>query len=90
MKERTTAALVGKEEVMADETRKGKPGTGTTPWAPTTPQEKALSASMMDTDKTRGEVEKAAYYRWLNRGRPTGDDWTDWLQAERELKKRGK
>jgi len=22
-----------------------------------------------------------AYFNWINRGRPEGDDWTDWLQA---------
>lgn len=22
-----------------------------------------------------------AYYAWINRGRPTGDDWTDWFNA---------
>lgn len=24
----------------------------------------------------------AAYYRWIQRGRPPGDDWTDWFEAE--------
>lgn len=29
-------------------------------------------------------VETAAYYHWLDRGCPPGDDLTDWIEAERE------
>jgi hypothetical protein len=84
MNRRTTAAP-GKEAGMAeDTTKKGTGRTGDERW----PQQKPFSASMTDTDKTRAEVEKAAYYHWLNRGRPTCDDWTDWLQAEKDLKKK--
>jgi hypothetical protein len=82
---RMIAEPLGKEVEMAeDTTRKGTTRTGDERW----PQKKPYSASMMYTDKTRAEIEKAAYYRWLNRGRPTGDDWTDWLQAEKDLKKK--
>jgi hypothetical protein len=31
-------------------------------------------------------VEKAAYYHWEKRGKPTGDEWYDWLEAEKEIK----
>ena len=31
-------------------------------------------------------VEKAAYYHWERRGKPTGDAWYDWLEAEKEIK----
>jgi|GEM_PF-2719135 hypothetical protein len=33
-------------------------------------------------------LEKAAYYHWVKRGRPHGSSWTDWLEAEKELKGR--
>jgi hypothetical protein len=82
MDRRTTAAPLGKEAEMAEDiSKKGKPWTGTGRPAPTTTQGKPYL-----TDRTRAEIEKAAYYRWLNRGRPTGDDWTDWLLAEKEYK----
>jgi|BarGraIncu00222A_1022003.scaffolds.fasta_scaffold378997_1 hypothetical protein len=31
-------------------------------------------------------VEKAAYYHWEKRGKPAGDEWYDWLEAEKEIK----
>ena len=31
------------------------------------------------------ELEEAAYYRWLNRGCPSGDDLADWVEAEKSL-----
>jgi hypothetical protein len=37
------------------------------------------------------EIEMAAYYRWLNRGCPIGDDLNDWVEAEKDVKvKKGK
>ena len=30
-------------------------------------------------------IEKAAYFHWINRGRPVGDPWTDWFAAEAEI-----
>ena len=27
-------------------------------------------------------LQTAAYYRWLERGSPLWDDWTDWFEAE--------
>lgn len=34
------------------------------------------------------ELEKAAYYQWLNRGCPIGDPMTDWKKAEKDLGKK--
>jgi hypothetical protein len=31
-------------------------------------------------------VRTAAYYHWEKRGRPAGDEWYDWLEAEKEIK----
>lgn len=31
-------------------------------------------------------VQKAAYYHWERRGKPHGDEWYDWLEAEKEIK----
>jgi hypothetical protein len=29
--------------------------------------------------------EEFAYFRWIDRGRPAGDDWADWFAAEKEV-----
>jgi hypothetical protein len=31
-------------------------------------------------------VETAAYFHWEKRGRPHGDAWSDWLEAEEEIR----
>jgi hypothetical protein len=31
-------------------------------------------------------VQKAAYFHWEKRGKPNGDEWYDWLEAEKEIK----
>jgi hypothetical protein len=31
-------------------------------------------------------VETAAYFHWEKRGRPHGDAWADWLEAEHEIR----
>jgi hypothetical protein len=42
-------------------------------------------------DAQKVEIEMAAYYRWLNRGCPVGDDMNDWVEAEKDVKgKKGK
>ena len=28
------------------------------------------------------QISAAAYYRWLERGTPWGDDWADWFEVE--------
>ena len=35
------------------------------------------------------EIAQGAYLRYLSRGGGDGQDFDDWLEAERELKKRG-
>ncbi len=32
------------------------------------------------------DLEKAAYYRWLNRGGQQGDPDQDWIEAEKQLR----
>jgi hypothetical protein len=34
------------------------------------------------------DVEELAYSLWESRGRPFGDDWTDWFAAEAQLRSR--
>ncbi len=34
----------------------------------------------------RDWVETAAYFHWEKRGRPHGDPWADWMDAEREIR----
>lgn len=31
---------------------------------------------------THEDKQRAAYYRWLERGGPRGDDWNDWFEIE--------
>jgi hypothetical protein len=37
---------------------------------------------------TQAEIAEAAYFRHLNRGGAHGDEFNDWVEAERELKDR--
>jgi hypothetical protein len=37
---------------------------------------------------TQAEIAEAAYYRHLNRGGAHGDEFNDWVEAERELRER--
>jgi Protein of unknown function (DUF2934) len=39
-------------------------------------------------DPTFDEIAEAAYHRYLKRGGGDGQDFDDWLEAERELKAR--
>lgn len=40
------------------------------------------------TEPTRAEIAEAAYFRHLNRGDAQGDEFRDWIEAERELRQR--
>lgn len=40
------------------------------------------------TQPTNDEIAVAAYYRHLNRGGTHGDQFNDWVEAERELRER--
>ena len=35
---------------------------------------------------SQAEIEKAAYFRWLNRGGRQGNAEQDWIEAERDLR----
>ena len=37
---------------------------------------------------TQAEIAEAAYFRHLNRSSAGGDEFNDWVEAERELKER--
>jgi hypothetical protein len=41
-------------------------------------------------DPTFEEIAEAAYHRYLQRGGGHGADFEDWLEAERDLRSRGK
>jgi len=34
----------------------------------------------------KDQLEVAAYYHWLERGCPVGDDLTDWVEVENQIK----
>ena len=38
-----------------------------------------------DRSPSRERIAIHAYHRWLTRGKPTGTDWEDWFEAERQL-----
>jgi Protein of unknown function (DUF2934) len=40
------------------------------------------------TEPTQAEIAEAAYFKHLNRGGTRGDEFQDWIEAERELKER--
>jgi len=52
------------------------------------PEEKAPKLVAEDADETTQQIEEAAYYVGLNRGRNShpGDEVTDWLEAEKAVK----
>jgi hypothetical protein len=50
---------------------------------PVTPESDPMNAS----EPTEEEIRHRAYLRFLERGASHGDDFNDWLEAERELKK---
>jgi hypothetical protein len=52
--------------------------------APGTTSEHPRTAS----EPTQAEIAEAAYYRHLNRGASGGDEFSDWVEAERELRQR--
>jgi len=46
------------------------------------------TAPVTTAEETSKQVEEAAYYSYLNRGRleQAGDDLTDWLEAEKNIR----
>ena len=43
----------------------------------------------VSSSPTYDEIAEAAYHRYLRRGGVDGQDFDDWLEAEKELKARG-
>jgi tetratricopeptide (TPR) repeat protein len=46
--------------------------------------------ALADWDAAQRLVSEAAYFRWIERGRPFGDPLTDWVAAETEIADSGK
>jgi hypothetical protein len=44
-----------------------------------------LTDSFVDERLRHHVIEQAAYFRWLNRGRPIGDPQADWFVSEAEV-----
>ena len=40
---------------------------------------------LISDDEKRMMIAMHAYYKWENAGFPSGQDWTHWLDAEREV-----
>ena len=47
-----------------------------------------LSREPVESEPTYDQIAEAAYHRYLQRGGNDGQDFDDWLEAERSLKKR--
>lgn len=60
--------------------------------ASATANETATASEPVDAndtpEPTEAEIAQAAYFRHLNRGGSQGDEFTDWIEAERELRAR--
>jgi hypothetical protein len=44
------------------------------------------TVSKQVNEASKEQLEVAAYYHWINRGCPTNDDLTDWVEAEKQWK----
>jgi hypothetical protein len=46
------------------------------------------TAPLSTRDETTKQIEEAAYFSWLNRGRyaQVGDELNDWIEAEKEVR----
>ena len=63
-----------------------KPRTSTSAGRPVPVSRKP--APSQTRELSREAIATAAYYRWLNRGCPQGQDQEDWFEAEREVRER--
>ena len=64
----------------------GTPNTAR-PRAPRKPKSNGASLPT-SSDPSYDQIAEAAYHRFLQRGGAPGDDFSDWVEAERELKSR--
>ncbi|HTC19646.1 MAG TPA: DUF2934 domain-containing protein [bacterium] len=47
-------------------------------------KEKEASTKSQE-EVSRETIQEAAYYHWLERGCPMGDDLTDWVEVEKKF-----
>lgn len=52
-------------------------------------KDKPSAVRLKENEITKEAIELEAYYHWLNRGCPIGDEMTDWVEAERKLAAQG-
>jgi hypothetical protein len=52
------------------------------------PAKKKAASQNANRLPSQAEIAEAAYFRHLNRGGTHGDEFSDWVEAERELRKR--
>ena len=77
---------MAKRTVRSSSTKTSKTGTEPPAQAPDTgaPDNRASS---MSSEPSEEEIRMRAYRRYLDRGSADGQDFDDWLEAERELKR---
>ncbi len=52
-------------------------------------REKPSAVRHKENEVKPEDIRKEAYFQWLNRGCPIGDELTDWVAAERRLAAQG-
>ena len=40
----------------------------------------------VDEAKTQQQIREMAYHIWERKGKPSGKDWENWLQAEKQIR----
>jgi hypothetical protein len=53
--------------------------------APTPKRSQPTQANLTGGRMRHEEIARVAFYKWDKRGRPIGDDFRDWFEAEAEL-----
>ena len=48
-------------------------------------QKEKKAANILTSKTNKKTIAKIAYEEWINRGRPEGDELTDWLEAEQKF-----
>src|SRR5262245_51551085 len=80
------AAVAGSNGAEAPNTTTITASRRTEPQVSLTDQTSALRSESMSSEPSEEDIRVRAYHRFLARGGQPGNDFEDWLDAERELK----
>jgi hypothetical protein len=79
---------MAKRTVRSSSTKPSKTGIEPPAAQATDTSVRETRASSMGSEPSEEEIRMRAYRRYLERGGGDGQDFEDWLEAERELKRR--